>query len=403
MTSLIGKHIILGISGSIAAYKSVDLIRYLKKKGAEVKVIITKSATKFITPLSLQIISCHPVSEHLFTLHTNNTMPHIELAKWADLVLIAPATANLLAKLSLGLADDLLCNVCLATNAPIAVAPSMNQQMYQSTVTQSNLNILRNRGVYIWGPEYGHQACADIGYGRMLDPKKLTEYTNHYFSSDNSLNHLNIMVTAGPTIESLDPIRFFSNHSSGKMGFSIAQAAANQGAQVTLIAGPVHLQTPKRVHRRIDVISALDMQTAIMQHIKNQQIFIGCAAVSDYRVYNTFSEKIKKDQDILTIKMVKNPDIINTIGSLKNKRPYVVGFAAESQNLLKNAKDKLINKKLDLICANDITSSNQGFNSDYNKLYLFWNKSSTILPWNHKSIIAQQLINEIILHYNENN
>lgn len=403
MTHLIGKHIVLGISGSIAAYKSIDLIRYLKEKGLEVRVVITKSAKKFITPLSLQTISCYPVVENLFTLHTNSTMPHIELAKWADFVLLAPATANLLAKLAMGFANDVLCSLCLATKAPIAIAPSMNQQMYQSIATQSNLNLLFDRGILIWGPEYGYQACKDTGYGRMAEPKTLTEHVTHYFSSDDSsLKHLNIMVTAGPTHEYLDPIRFLSNYSSGKMGFAIAQAAADKGANVTLITGPVHLRTPKKTHR-INVVSALDMQTVVMKDIKKQQIFIGCAAVSDYRSYSASLEKIKKNQDTLTINMIKNPDIISKVGALTNRRPYVVGFAAESHNLLQYAQDKLITKHLDLICANNISFPDQGFTDDYNKLYLFWKNGSTILPWSNKNIIAQKLISEIVLHYNENN
>lgn len=401
MTNLKGKHIVLGISGSIAAYKSMELIQLLKEKGSEVRVVVTKSAKKFITPLSLQTISCHPVLENLFTIDKKGTILHIELAKWADFILIAPATANILAKLALGLSNDLLSNLCLATTAPIAVAPSMNQQMYQSIATQSNLHILRSREILVWGPEYGYQACKDIGLGRMTEPKIIIEHIIQYFSSNN-INHLNIMVTAGPTYEALDPIRFFSNYSSGKMGFAIAQAATHIGANVTLITGPVHLNTPHKVHR-INVISALDMHKAVIKNIKNQHIFIGCAAVSDYRVHNISIEKIKKQSDTLTINMIKNPDIISQVGSLKNNRPYVVGFAAESHNLLKHAQDKLIKKKIDLICANDISYPNQGFNSDYNQLHLLWNKGNIILPWNKKQIIAQQLISKIILHYNEYN
>ncbi|URJ25079.1 bifunctional phosphopantothenoylcysteine decarboxylase/phosphopantothenate--cysteine ligase CoaBC [Candidatus Blochmannia ocreatus (nom. nud.)] len=402
MAGLIDKHIILGISGGIAAYKTIDLVRYLKEQGSDVKVIMTKSAKKFVAPLSLQTISRHPVLDNFLSTQTESSMPHIALGKWADLVLIAPATANLLARLAVGLANDLLCSLCLATTAPIAVAPAMNQQMYKAIATQTNLNTLRDRGVLIWGPDYGHQACDDIGYGRMIDPKVLVEYINHYFSHDDSLNHLNIMITAGPTHEALDPIRFFTNYSSGKMGFAIAQAAADKGAKVTLITGPVHLSTPIRV-RRIDVISALDMKSAVMQEIKNQHIFIGCAAVSDYRIYHSSLEKIKKDKDILKLVMVKNPDIVSEVGSLIEKRPYVVGFAAESKNIQQHAKDKRISKHLDLICANDISYLNQGFNSDNNSLYLFWNKGSVILPLRKKRVLAQQLIREIINLYNENN
>lgn len=396
-----GKHIILGISGSISAYKTVDLIRHLQHQGSKIKVIMTESAQKFITPLSLQTISCYPVLENLFSPHINHAMPHIKLAKWADLILIAPATANILTKLSIGLADDLLCSVCLATTAPIAIAPSMNKQMYHAIATQSNINRLRKRGFIIWGPEYGLQACQDIGFGRMTDPKKITKHIIHYFSQNNVLKNLNIMITAGPTHESLDPVRFFTNYSSGKMGFAIAQAAANIGAHVTLISGPVHLKTPDKVNR-INIITALEMQTAVMKKIQKQHIFIGCAAVSDYRISNFSFKKIKKDQDILNITMIKNPDIISTVGTLTNNRPYVVGFAAETQNLIKNAQAKRIKKNLDLICANNITLLNQGFNSDYNQLHLFWNNGSSILYRDKKTTLAQKLIQKIITHYNDN-
>lgn len=400
--NLIGKRIVLGISGSIAAYKAIDLIQYLKDQGSKVKVVMTKSAKKFITPLTLQTISSYPILENLFAFQIHDTMPHIKLAKWADLIILAPTTANLLTKLSIGLADDLLCSLCLATTAPIVIAPAMNKQMYEAITTQSHLKLLRKRGFLIWGPEYGQQACKDIGFGRMTDPKILTQYIIHYFSKKNSLKNLNIMITAGPTHESLDPIRFFTNHSSGKMGFSIAQAAANKGANVTLIAGPVYLPTPNQVHR-INVTTAVEMQTAVMKNIKNQQIFIGCAAVSDYRSVQYSIEKIKKNKDILKITMTKNPDIISKVGSLTHNRPYVVGFAAETQNLQENAQKKLIKKHLDLICANNIKYLNQGFNSNYNKLYLFWHNKSSILSWNTKTILAQQLITHIITHYNEKN
>lgn len=404
MTGLIGKHIVLGVSGSIAAYKIIDLIRRLKEQGSKVRVVMTKSAKRFVTPLSLQTISSYPVLDDFINFNRINvTMPHIRLAKWADLILLAPATANLLAKLSVGLANDVLSSLCLATTAPIAVAPAMNQQMYQAVATQVNLDILRKRGVFIWGPEYGYQVCNDVGYGCMSTPKLLAEYIMRYFSDSNSLNHLNIMITAGPTHEALDPVRFFANYSSGKMGFAIAQAAADKGAHVTLIAGPVRLNTPIRVRRRINVISALEMKEAVMTHIKNQHIFIGCAAVSDYRICRTCIDKIKKDKSILKVIMIKNPDIVAEVGSLIEKRPYVVGFSAETKDIIKYAQDKRINKKLDLICANNISCKNQGFDSDYNALYLFWDKGSTILPLNTKILLAKQLIKEIINRYNESN
>lgn len=402
MTGLAGKHIILGVSGGIAAYKAPELVRRLRERGAEVRVVMTEAAKAFITPFTLQAVSGYPVAEDLLDPAAEAAISHIKLAKWADLVLLAPATADLLARLAAGMANDLLTTLCLAIAAPIAAAPAMNQQMYQAAATQANLNTLRGRGVLLWGPDSGSQACGDIGPGRMPDPLVLVDYVAQHFTPDRSLSHLNIMITAGPTREALDPVRFLSNQSSGKMGFAIACAAAAKGAGVTLIAGPVSLPTPADVER-IDVTSTLEMQDAVMRNIHQQHIFIGCAAVADYRASRFSPEKIKKKGYDLMITLIKNPDIVAAVGALTKQRPYVVGFAAETHNMEEYARQKRINKQMDLICVNDVSQTGQGFNSDKNALHLFWQDGETLLPLSDKSLLAQQLIDEIVSRYDEKN
>ncbi|WP_213992462.1 bifunctional phosphopantothenoylcysteine decarboxylase/phosphopantothenate--cysteine ligase CoaBC [Sodalis sp. dw_96] len=402
MTELAGKHIVLGISGGIAAYKSPELVRRLRDRGAEVRVVMTPAAKAFITPLTLQAVSGHPVADDLLDPAAEAAMGHIELGKWADLVLLAPATADVLARIAAGMANDLVTTICLATSARIAVAPAMNQQMYRATATQANLQTLAARGVLLWGPDNGSQACGDVGPGRMLDPLELVDRARRHFTVDRSLEHLNIMVTAGPTRESLDPVRYISNHSSGKMGFAIAKAAADRGAHVTLVTGPVDLPTPANVWR-VNVTSALEMQDAVMNDIGQQQIFIGCAAVADYRAIQTANEKIKTQGDEITIKMIKNPDIVAEVGAMTKNRPYVVGFAAETQNMEEYARQKRIKKNLDLICANDVSRPGEGFNSETNSLHLFWQDGDTLLPLSDKTVLGQQLIDEIVSRYEEKN
>jgi phosphopantothenoylcysteine decarboxylase/phosphopantothenate--cysteine ligase len=402
MTELSGKHIVLGISGGIAAYKSPELVRRLRDRGAEVRVVMTPAAKAFITPLTLQAVSGHPVSDDLMDLAAEAAMGHIELGKWADLVLLAPASADVLARMAAGLANDLLTTICLATAAPIAVAPAMNQQMYRAAATQANLQTLESRGVLLWGPDNGSQACGDVGPGRMLDPLELVERVRRQLVIDRSLEHFNIMITAGPTREALDPVRYISNHSSGKMGFAIAKAAAARGAQVTLVTGPVDLPTPANVWR-VNVTSALDMRDAVMNDIDHQHIFIGCAAVADYRFATMASEKIKTQGDEITLKMLKNPDIVADVGALAQNRPYVVGFAAETQNMEEYARQKRLKKNLDLICANDVSLPGQGFNSENNALHLFWQDGDAVLPLTNKTQLGQLLIDEIISRYEEKN
>lgn len=397
-----GKRIVLGISGGIAAYKCPELVRRLRDNGAEVRVVMTQAAKAFITPLTLQAVSGHPVSDDLFDPAAEASMGHIELGKWADLVILAPATADLIARLAAGMANDLLTTICLATSAPIAVVPAMNQQMYRAAPTQDNLRTLAARGLSIWGPDSGSQACGDVGPGRMIDPLEIIELARSHFTAANDLQHLNIMITAGPTREALDPVRFISNHSSGKMGFAIAQAAADRGANVTLIAGPVTLATPNNV-KRIDVNSALDMQQAVMAAAAEQHIVIGCAAVADYRAKHIADEKIKKQGDEMPVAMIKNPDIIADVAAMSENRPYVVGFAAETQNVEEYARQKLTRKNLDLICANDVSLSGHGFNSETNALHLFWRNGDKQLPQCDKRLLGQNLIDEIVSRYDEKN
>ncbi|EOU1339251.1 bifunctional phosphopantothenoylcysteine decarboxylase/phosphopantothenate--cysteine ligase CoaBC [Cronobacter malonaticus] len=399
---LAGKKIVLGVSGGIAAYKTPELVRRLRERGAEVRVAMTEAAKAFITPLSLQAVSGYPVSDSLLDPAAEAAMGHIELGKWADLVILAPATADLIARVAAGMANDLVTTICLATPSPVAVVPAMNQQMYRNITTQQNIELLASRGLRIWGPDSGSQACGDVGPGRMLDPLKIVELAANHFAPVNDLQHLNIMITAGPTRERLDPVRYITNDSSGKMGFAIAAAASARGARVTLVAGPVALATPPGVER-IDVESALEMEAAVQQRAQQQQIFIGCAAVADYRAETISSEKIKKQGDELTLKMVKNPDIVAGVAALSQNRPYVVGFAAETNNVEEYARQKRLRKNLDLICANDVSQAGHGFNSDTNALHLFWQEGDKVLPLERKALLGQRLLDEIVTRYDEKN
>jgi phosphopantothenoylcysteine decarboxylase / phosphopantothenate---cysteine ligase len=398
--SLSGKRILLGITGGIAAYKCPDLVRHLKKAGAQVHVVLTDSASHFVTQMTLQAVSGNQVSSDLFDPSAELSMSHIELAKWADFVLIAPATANIIAKMANGIADDLLSTICLASSAPFAIAPAMNQQMYKAAATQHNLSVLASRNTLILGPDNGYQACGDIGPGRMLEPHTIVEQIAHFFSKKSVLSDLSITITAGPTIEEIDPVRYISNYSSGKMGFAIANAAAQMGATVTLISGPVHLDTPNNV-KRIDVKSAKQMYDEALNHAQKSTIFISCAAVADYHAKTIATQKIKKisDNDELTIKLVKNPDIVASVAALKSHRPFVVGFAAETNDVKAYAIKKLIDKNLDLICANDVSDKTIGFNSDQNSLTLYWQNGEQTLPLSSKQQLATQLLQAVITRY----
>lgn len=402
MMGLSGKKIVLCVSGGIAAYKTPELVRRLRDRGADVRVAMTAAAKAFITPLSLQAVSGYPVSDSLLDPAAEAAMGHIELGKWADLVILAPATADLIARVAAGMANDLVSTICLATPSPVAVVPAMNQQMYRAAATQHNLDVLTSRGLLMWGPDSGSQACGDVGPGRMLDPLTIVEMAVQHFSVVKDLQHLNVMITAGPTRERLDPVRYITNDSSGKMGYAIAEAAAARGANVTLVSGPVTLPTPQQV-KRIDVTSALEMEAAVGQNVAGQHIFIGCAAVADYRAANVAEEKIKKQGDEIIIKMVKNPDIVAGVAALSVNRPYVVGFAAETTNVEEYARQKRIKKNLDLICANDVSHAGQGFNSDNNALHLFWQEGDKVLPLERKALLGHLLLDEIVTRYEEKN
>lgn len=395
------KKILIGITGGIAAYKTIELIRLLKTAGAEVRVAMTPAAEAFVTPLTLQAISGNAVSASLLDPQAELAMGHIELAKWADLVVIAPATADFISRLRIGMGNDLLSTICLATASPIFLAPAMNQQMYKRSIVQENLQSLIAQGVSIIGPNAGFQACGDIGKGRMSEPSEIFQAIEDHFSQSQDLADLSVVITAGPTREAIDPVRYISNHSSGKMGFAIAEAFAKHGAKVTLIAGPVNLATPQNVSR-IDVISAQQMAEQAVNLAQKNTIFIGCAAVADYRVEQVAEQKIKKtgDNDELTLKLVKNPDIIATVAHLTQNRPFVVGFAAETQNVADYAKDKLQRKNLDLICANDV-SGGQVFGQDQNTLHLFWQNGEKILPLAEKGKLAEGLVTEIVTRYKD--
>ncbi|WP_163923121.1 bifunctional phosphopantothenoylcysteine decarboxylase/phosphopantothenate--cysteine ligase CoaBC [Photobacterium sp. Alg240-V54] len=399
MQTLAGKKILLGISGGIAAYKCAELTRRLIERGAQVQVVMTTAAQEFITPLTMQAVSGNPVSSSLLDPSAEASMGHIELAKWADLVLLAPATADLIARISAGMGNDLLSTLCLATDAPIAVAPAMNQQMYRNVATQENLLTLQRRGFRLWGPASGEQACGDVGPGRMLEPMQLVHHCEDFFQQPD-LAGLNIVITAGPTREAIDPVRYLSNYSSGKMGFAIATAAAKRGANVTLISGPVNLTTPVGV-TRVDVSSAIDMQQAALAYAVKNEIFIACAAVADFRPAQIAEQKMKKqsDNETITIQLVKNPDIVAAIAALTDQRPFTVGFAAETQDVEHYARGKLATKKLDLICANDVSVQGQGFNSDTNALHLFWPNGDKALPLTTKADLGQQLVTEIVALY----
>ncbi|OBU16672.1 bifunctional phosphopantothenoylcysteine decarboxylase/phosphopantothenate--cysteine ligase CoaBC [Photobacterium aquimaris] len=399
MQTLAGKKILLGISGGIAAYKCAELTRRLIERGAQVQVVMTTAAQEFITPLTMQAVSGNPVSSSLLDPSAEASMGHIELAKWADLVLLAPATADLIARISAGMGNDLLSTLCLATDAPIAVAPAMNQQMYRNVATQENLLTLQRRGFRLWGPASGEQACGDVGPGRMLEPMQLVNHCEDFFLQPD-LAGLNIVITAGPTREAIDPVRYLSNYSSGKMGFAIAEAAAKRGANVTLISGPVSLTTPVDV-TRVDVSSAIEMQQAALAYAVKNEIFIACAAVADFRPAQIAEQKMKKqsDNETMTIQLVKNPDIVAAIAALTNQRPFTVGFAAETQDVEHYARGKLATKKLDLICANDVSVQGQGFNSDTNALHLYWPNGDKALPLTTKSDLGQQLVTEIVALY----
>ena len=397
-----GKKILLGVCGGIAAYKSAELTRRLIDQGAQVRIVMTASAKEFITPLTMQAVSGHAIYDSLLDPQAEAGMGHIELAKWADLILVAPATANTVARLRAGMADELLTTLCIASASPIALAPAMNQQMYLSAATQENLKVLKERGFTIWGPAQGLQACGDVGPGRLLEVPELVELCCEFFAvPEQPLSGVNVVITAGPTQEAIDPVRYISNHSSGKMGFSLAEAALAMGANVTVIAGPVNLTLPTNINR-LNVKSAREMHQAALDSLATTDIFIACAAVADYRTEEVHSEKMKKkaDTDTITLTLVKNPDIIADVASAKD-RPFCVGFAAETNDVEAYALGKLQRKNLDLIAANDVSVSTQGFNSDNNALTVFSKDSRFDIPLSSKKEVAIQLLKVVSEQFNK--
>lgn len=392
MLSLTNKRILLGITGGIAAYKSAELTRLLVKAGAEVHVAMTPSATEFITPLTLQALSGHRVHLDLLDAEAEAGMGHIELARWADLIVIAPATADFMARMTHGQADDLLTAVILASTAQIAIAPAMNQAMWADGITQSNLEALQLRRIHVWGPASGEQACGDVGPGRMIEPQEIADRCAGMFETTR-LTGKKVLITGGPTREAIDPVRFISNHSSGKMAFALAAEAAAAGAQVSLVSGPVHLPTPDRVGRT-DVESAEQMLEAVMERVADTDIFIGVAAVADYRPATIEAQKIKKNADSMTLALVKNPDIISRVAALTDG-PMVVGFAAETEHLEANGTEKLKRKGLDLLFANKATET---FNSDEVTVTALSGHSQQTLGPGSKLNIARLMLDLIAEH-----
>ncbi|HXB17705.1 MAG TPA: bifunctional phosphopantothenoylcysteine decarboxylase/phosphopantothenate--cysteine ligase CoaBC [Steroidobacteraceae bacterium] len=359
------KRILLGVTGGIAAYKSPDLVRRLRERGAEVQVVMTAAAREFVTPTTFQAVSGRTVRTDLWDPAAEAAMGHIELARWADAVLIAPASADFLARLASGRADDLLATLCLATEAPIAVAPAMNHVMWANQATRANVAQLAARGVLVLGPAAGDQACGEEGLGRMLEPLELAEQLAALLAGGGELAGRRVLITAGPTRERLDPVRFISNRSSGKMGFAVAQAARAAGAEVVLVSGPVSQPTPPGV-RRIDVESAADMLAAVLRELPGTHVFISTAAVADYRPVRAAHQKIKKTSDTLEVSMERTPDVLATVAA-RPERPFVVGFAAETESVEQNARAKLMRKNLDMIAANEV-GDDKAFDCDENQL-----------------------------------
>ena len=397
MCSLSNKRIILGVTGGIAAYKSAEVVRRLQDRGAEVRVVMTPGAEEFLRPLTMQALSGHPVHTGLLDEKAEAGMGHIELARWADLLLIAPASADFIANMVHGRADSLLAAIYLATPAKVAIAPAMNQAMWSHSASVENINNLTRRGVTIIGPESGSQACGDIGPGRMEQPDSIIEQASSLFNSG-ILQGKKVVITAGPTREALDPVRYISNHSSGKMGYALAAAAIDAGADVTLISGPVALSIPEKC-QGILVMSADEMQQAALEFAEGADIFIATAAVADYKAASIASEKIKSGDDKMTISLEKNPDIVSSVASTFEDL-FVIGFAAESNDVETYAKGKLEQKHLDAIVANDISRTDIGFNSDDNEVSWIDTDSTIVFSKRSKAQLARDLVAQIAIKIN---
>lgn len=396
MPGLTNRRILLGVTGGIACYKSAVLLRALQDAGAEVRVVMTQAAQAFVTPLTFQALSGHPVYTELLDPTREAAMDHISLARWADLILIAPATADFIARAAMGQANDLLATICLATESQIALAPAMNRQMWLNRATQENLQRLIQRGVLCWGPDEGIQACGESGPGRMLEPEVLCQQVLTHFSPG-ILAGVNVLMTAGATREPIDPVRFVSNRSSGKMGYALAESMRELGAKVTLVTGPTSLALPSKV-ASIHVETAEEMYSSVMEHVDQCDIFIAVAAVADYRPGHIATSKIKKNKDILTLDLVKNPDILAEVAALESP-PFTVGFAAETEELEQYAEDKRRRKNLDMIAANLVGGDDSGFEAERNALLLLWQDGREELPMMAKSQLAQRLAMRIAERY----
>jgi phosphopantothenoylcysteine decarboxylase/phosphopantothenate--cysteine ligase len=397
MNTLSGKHILLGVTGGIAAYKSAEVIRQLRAQGATVRVVMTAGAREFITPLTLQALSGNPVHTDLLDTSAEAAMGHIALARWADAVLVAPATADFLARLQQGRADDLLCSIVLACEAPVALAPAMNRAMWNNPATQQNVQALQARGIHRFGPALGEQACGEVGPGRMLEPDELVTALAGVFETG-ILSGCRVLVSAGPTREAIDPVRYLGNHSSGRMGFAVARAASEAGAEVLLVSGPVSLESPPHV-QRINVVSARDMLDAVLERVTGCDIFIAVAAVADYRPETVAPEKLKKDAQQMTLTLTRNPDILATVTALANA-PFTVGFAAETEQLEERAQAKRVAKSLDMIAANRV-GDGAGFEAEENALHVFWDGGSQVLSQTGKTKLARQLVELVAQRFHD--
>ena len=393
MQSFSNKNILLCITGGIAAYKSAEILRLFKKNGADIRIVMTEAAKEFITPLTMQALSGNPIHNSLLDEKAEAAMSHIELAKWADIIIIAPCTAETMSKLAHGRADDLMGAVILASNAKTFIAPAMNVEMWRDPVTQNNLNILSQRDLYFIGPASGEQACGDVGDGRMEEPLNIFNFIKNKVIN-NKLQNIKITITAGPTREQIDPVRYISNNSSGKMGYALADAAIEEGAEVILISGPVSLRSNPKA-KLISINSADELLNEAYKAMESSDIFISCAAVADFKPLNSHDNKIKKNKDeMLDITLTKNPDILSSI-SKKHPDKFIVGFAAETENVEDNAKDKLINKKLNMIIANDVSDTSIGFDSDNNEVMIITQNKSILAKKDSKLNIARNIIDLI--------
>ncbi len=390
------RRVVLGIAGSIAAYKAAEIVRMLRECDAEVRVVMTPAATAFIAPLTLQALSNNPVQSDLLDPHSEQAMGHIELARWADVVLIAPASADFIARLAIGRSNDLLAAVCLVTQAPIVLAPAMNQSMWSHPATQKNCSVLQQRGMLLSGPAIGDQACGEYGPGRLIEVEAIMEATAQLFAT-RLLTNKRVVITAGPTREYIDAVRYLSNRSSGKMGFALAAAAVDAGANTLLIAGPVDVPSPARV-TRLNVESAREMEALCMQQAPQCDIFISVAAVADYMPDKKSAHKIKKSDAQMTLTLVRTPDILAQVAALPQP-PFTVGFAAETENLEKNARQKIADKKLNMIAVNSVNNDEIGFASDDNEVTLLWHGGQEFMPRTSKSQLARLMIERIAQHY----